>query len=255
MDENILKQIETLNPWFYDLTINQTKVTPGIGSPHTPQQLIADTQYKRRILVESIVDKYDFYGKRLLDVASNCGYWSSYYAQHGAASLLAVEGREQFVQQGELYWKHDKALRDCHYKFLLGDVNDVDTWEKIEKNVPFDFTLCCGILYHITEHRQLLERIISVTKEMILIDTRVSLPDDPKTKPFKEGGNWKFDGIHTNGEPAMAAHPTLKSIINFFEERNFNVERIRALQPVHPLMAQNDNYDLDRRITLLCRKK
>jgi hypothetical protein len=254
MNENLSQQINSLNPWFYDIKIGDEKVIPGIGSPHTPEQLVADTQYKLDILVEQVIQKYDFTGKRILDIASNCGYFSSHYIRHGAKSVLAVEGREQFIKQGELYWGHDEVLRGCDYKFLLGDINSAELWGKIEPLGPFDFCLCCGILYHITDHHKLLSRINGVVADALLIDTRISPSGDAKTHPFVEQGNWNFDGIHVDGKPATAAHPTFDSICEFLDDRSYAIERIRAKNPVSPLMSINDNYDLDRRITLLCRK-
>lgn len=254
MNENLLQQINSLNPWFYDIKIGDIKVIPGIGSPHTPEQLVADTQYKLDILVEQVIQKYDFAGKRILDVASNCGYFSSHYIRHGAKSVLAVEGREQFINQGKLYWGHDEVLRGCDYRFLLGDINSVKTWKQIELAGPFDFVLCCGILYHILDHNQLLSRINCVVADAVLIDTRVSPPEDVKTHPFVEQGNWAFDGIHIDGKPAIAAHPTFDSICEFLNDHFYMTERIRAKNPVSPLMSPNDDYSKNRRITLLCRK-
>lgn len=255
MNDTLQKQIDDLDPWFYDVQIGSIKVVPGIGSPHPSQQLIADTEYKRNILVDQIVSRYDFQGKSILDVASNCGYWGSYYAKNGAAKYVGLEGREVFVKQGELLWNNDQTLRDCHHRFLQTDVNSDETWEKIKQLGDFDFILLAGILYHITEHKKLLERILSITREAVLVDTRVSPNGDPKTYQFRENGNWCFDGIEIDGQKAMASHPTKESLIKFFEDHSFSVEQIRASGPVSSLMSQNDNYDLGKRITLLCRKK
>jgi len=256
MNENIAKQIEALNPWFYDLTIGRTTVIPGIGSPHSPEQLISDTQYKREILVDAIAKRYNFRGKKILDIASNCGYWSSYYANLGAAYLLAVEGREKFVAQGNLYWQYGQFSQNTVYQFLLGDINNKNTWKIIKDRSPFDFTLCCGILYHIQDHHLLLQRIASVTREAILIDTRISDQGSHDTNPFTEIGDWKFDGIdRPNGKKALAAHPTLDSLQNFFINHHYDIEIIRSSTPVHRLMYPKDNYDLGRRVTLLCKRK
>lgn len=255
MDQVVLEQIEALNPWFYDLTIDQITVVPGIGSPHSPEQLIADTQYKRGILADAIAARYDFRDKRLLDIAANCGYWSSYYAKCGATSLLAIEGREKFVSQGNLYWQHGHFMEEGNYRFLLGDVNSSQTWDEIADEAQFDFVLCCGILYHLQDHLLLLKRIEAVAADAVLIDTRVSLYGAKKTMPFQESGNWKFDGIRDGDKSATAAHPTKDSICNFFIEHDYDIEEIRSLESVHPLMSSNDNYDSGNRITLLCRKR
>lgn len=242
-----------LDPWFYDVEIAGTRVVPGVGSPHTEAQLVADAEYKRDILVQQIVERYDFKGKSVLDIASNCGYWGLQYAKHGATRYLGVEGRPIFIKQGNLLWTDQ--LPYSNWQFILGDVNSGETWRKIESYGKFDFCLCAGILYHIFNHSKLLEQIVSITKEAVLLDTRVSPENDPKTQPFVEKGNWGFDGLHSNGLPAVAAHPTKASLIKYFEDKSFDVEEIRANRPVSLDMAANDNYDAGKRITLLCRKR
>jgi len=256
MSDDTLKQMEALNPWFYDVTIGQTTIVPGVGSPHTPEQLMADTQYKREILVKAIAKRYDFRGKKLLDLGSNCGYWSSHYARLGATSLLAIEGRERSIAQGNLYWQHGQFMKDNAYQFLFGDVNSEDIWKTIKDRSPFDFVLCGGLLYHMHNHKLLLQRMDSVVREVILIDTRVSDPGARATTPRNEPRDWKFNGIiDPNGNGSWSSQPTLDFLLNFFSDYNYEVETIRSHIPVHPLMNQADNYDLNRRITLLCRKK
>jgi len=242
-----------LDPWFYDVEIAGTRVVPGVGSPHTEAQLVADAEYKRDILVQQIVERYDFKSKSVLDIASNCGYWGLEYAKQGATRYLGVEGRPLFIDQGNMLWSEQSPK--CNWQFLQGDINSNDTWSKIRSHGKFDFCLCAGILYHIVDHCTLLDRILEVTDDTVLVDTRVSPDNDPKTKPFIERGNWGFDGIHTNGKPATASHPTKQVLIRYFENKSFDVEEIRATKPVPLDMAANDNYDAGKRITLLCRKR
>ncbi|MBI4833059.1 MAG: methyltransferase domain-containing protein, partial [Candidatus Lindowbacteria bacterium] len=171
---SLRQRIEDLHPWYYDVTIGGIKVTPGIGSKETPEQLIGRTRYCARLWVDEVAKRYNFKGKRLLDIGSNCGYYSARYAELGAASLVAVEGRADSVKQGWLYWNNNEFMKHGAYEFMHGNIVKNETWKQIKQRAPFDFTLCCGILYHIPDYEKVLRNAASVTREAMLIDTRVS---------------------------------------------------------------------------------
>lgn len=244
------QKIASLHPWFYDVVIGGIQVVPGIGARQKTKELIARTRYRETILVDEVVKYYDFTNKSLLDIASNCGYWSSHYVRHGATSLYAVEGRPEYVDQGRLYWETNDFCPN--FTFSVGDVTTADTWKHINENGPYDFTLCCGILYHIASHDLLLARINDITREAVLIDTRVSPPEHKKAKLFYEKGGCNWDAI---GVRPPAKHPTLESLYHFFESHNYNVMQLQSPIAVHPDMVKNDNYDAGRRIALLCTRK
>lgn len=244
------KKINELNPWFYDVNIGGIRVTPGVGARQSSTELIARTRYRETLLVDEVVKRYDFKNKKMLDIASNCGYWASHYIEHGASSLVAVEGRKEYVDQGNLYWGTNKFTED--FKFICGDVLSEQVWNSLSDLGPFDFSICCGILYHIADHDFLLSKIDSLTKEAVLVDTRISAPQDKRSKIFKESGGWNWDAI---GDSAMAKHPTLSYLYNFFESRNYNVIRLSSKISVSADMAPTDNYDTNARVALLCIKQ
>lgn len=244
-------KIDALQPWFYPVVINGIKVTPGlikgdrasIGDEH----LVERTAYRKNILVDEVVKRYDFKNKSILDVASNCAYWSSHYVRHGAKSLTAIEGRLEYVKQGRLYWGENKILNKKDFNFIHSNVLDSNLWISLKDNKKFDFSLCCGILYHIEDYETLLRHIDSVTKEAILVDTRVS--SDKST--IEEPGGWFFDAIV---ETKVKRVPTMKSIVRFLQSMGYHVEQLKTDARMPTLMRGNENYVSNKRVCLLARK-
>lgn len=241
---HLRRRIDALHPWYYDVEIGGIKVTPGIGSRQTPEELLGRVEYRRRLLVDEVSKRYDFTRKRLLDVASNCAYWSARYAEMGAASLLAVEGRADYVQQGRLYWDHNDFLPTGSYEFLQSNVMKPEVWEQIRERGPFDLSLCCGILYHVPDYAFLLDQIAAVTREVILIDTRVS--DDEQIT--EEPGGWCFDAIV---ETRVKKVPSLAGLVSCMEDLGFTTHRLSTDLPVPPGLKDNDDYSRSKRAALL----
>ena len=238
------QQIEALHPWYYELEIGSIRVTPGIGSKQTPEQLRGRVKYRTRLLVDEAARRYDFSGKRLLDIASNCGYWSARYAELGATSLLAVEGRADCVQQGWLYWRNNHFMAPVAFEFVHGDVMKMETWDAIRERAPFDFTLCLGILYHIPDYEQLLRHIASVTRDVVLIDTRVSDSEEFVEEP----GGWCFDAVI---ETRTKKVPNLERLLRLMSELGFQTERLSIDEPTPEGLKGADDYNLGNRVALL----
>lgn len=243
-----LKQrIEALHPWYYEVTVGDFKVLPGQGSNQTAEELRGRVEYRSRLMVDEVVKQYDFSNKRLLDIASNCGYWSARYAEMGARSLLAVEGRLEYVNQGLLYWDYNQFMKKGSYEFIRGNVTDDEVWEKIRGKKPFDFTLCAGILYHIPDHERLIRLIASVTEEAILIDTRVSENDNY----IEEPGGWCFDAIT---ETRIKRVPNLKNLVNLLDALDFKTEKLSGDTPTPVGLKGVDDYSKGNRVTLLAKR-
>lgn len=247
-------KIKELNPWFYNLKIGNIEVVPGIGSPHTAIELVERTEYMKKIFVDEVRKHYNFEGKSILDVGSNCAYWSSWYAKMGAKKLIAIEGRQKFVDQGLFYWEQNNFLPMNNVRFICGDVTSNDVWNQIPINEKFDFCLCCGILYHITKHDFVLEKICSYRPECIFVDTRVSFDGEKHANNFEEVGDYKFDAIPTN---RTAKHPTLKYLYDFFENNGYQVVLLPSPSdlPKDNTMQGKDNFVLGKRVALLCSRK
>lgn len=244
-------QLDRLNPWFYKLEIGGEPITPGIGVDTPPEHLVQRHEYRRPLLVDETLKRYNFAGKRLLDIACNCGYWSSIYARQGAAGYLGVEARDRVVEQAWVHWQHGQFLPEGAYQFLHGNVMDEAVWDTIRAEAPFDFTLCGGILYHVTDYRWLLDQIAGVTREMLLVDTRV----EPEEKQVDEPGDLKFNGVPNAGTEAITKTvPRLDLLTAHLKQLGFNVERVKPNAKIPDCLWGPDDYNRDLRVTLFCRR-
>jgi hypothetical protein len=239
------QQIEDLHPWYYDVRIGGIKVPPGIGSRQTAAKLRERVRYRTKLLVDEVAERYDFSGKRLLDVASNCGYWSARYARLGATSLLALEGRADYVRQGWLYWRNNQFMEPGSFEFVQGNVMEKSTWDEALKRAPFDFTLCCGILYHVPDYETLLRNIGLVTRDAVLVDTRVSQEEEL----IEEPGGWCFDAIV---ETRRKRVPSLRRLMQIMDELGFETVRLSTDEPTPKGLKGKDDYSQGRRVALLC---
>ena len=133
------------------------------------------------------------------------------------------------------------------YKFLHGNALDEQIWEKVEESAPYDFSLCCGILYHIPDYMKLLNLIDSVTKDAILVDTRVSENEEVITEP----GGWFFDAIAVTREKKV---PSYNNLIQLLRSLNYDVEKLVIDDPIPKALSGNDNYKENKRVCLLAKK-
>lgn len=241
---DLRRQIDALHPWYYEVNIGGITVAPGIGSRQTPNELRGRVAYRTRLLVDEVGKRYDVAGKRLLDIASNCGYWAARYAELGAKSLVAVEGRAAYVAQGRLYWGNNQFVREEEFEFVHGNVMDTRVWDAVEVKGPFEFSLCCGILYHIPDYQTLLRHIARVTTEAVLIDTRVA----DREEVVEEPGGYCFDAIVETGRKKV---PNLARLVRVMTELGFKTERLTIAERVPEGLKGPDDYEQGNRVALL----
>ena len=248
--DSLVTKIEGLKPWFYPVIIKGIRVEPGVKDKASMSKdfLIERTKYRHKIIVDEVVKRFDFKGKSLLDVASNCGYWSSQYVKYGASELTAIEGRLEYINQGRLYWEENAFLPKENYRFIHSNVMDLEFWSTLQKHKKVDFSLCCGILYHIYDYEKLIRLIGSVTKEAILIDTRVSKSDAIQ----KEPGGWFFDAITETQNKQI---PVYAKIVKTLDSMGFEVEKLSTDALVPKVLQGNDNYKSGRRSCLLAKRR
>jgi hypothetical protein len=223
-----------LNPWFYPVVIQGKLQRAGRGADRDHSYLAARTEYRRPLLVDAVLERYDFKGKAVLDVASNCGYWGREYVKAGATKYLGVEARDLFIKQGRTYWD---GCQDAEWRFTRGDIATQVTWDKITALGPFHFTLCAGILYHVRDWRHCLGLAQSHTKEAMLIDTRIM----PEEKVKDEGGDRYFNGIKGQREARVA--PTLDELVAYLRRSGWTAEVLEHPSPRNTVVDAGDQYE------------
>ncbi len=105
-------------------------------------------------------------GRRVLDVACNCGGFSVEAAKLGAEYVLGIDVVDHYIEQANFI---KRALKLDQIEFQRMNIEDLDTSTVGE----FDITFCFGILYHLENPVLSMKRIASVTKNIMLLDTNV----------------------------------------------------------------------------------
>ena len=129
---------------------------------------------------------------------------------------------------------------------------DPDVWNAIRAAGRFDFTICCGILYHVSDYRALLDNIATVTNEAILVDTRV----EPEERPVAEPGDLSFNGVpESDGEAIVKVVPRLDRLTAHLAALGLDVEQIQPKGKVPFGLTDKDDYNAGNRVTLLALRR
>jgi tRNA (mo5U34)-methyltransferase len=145
--------------WYHTIDLGQGVVTPGVDN--TPERLV------RLALPDS------FAGRTVLDIGAWDGFFSFEAERRGAARVVASDSYS---------WKGGgwgtKAGFLLAREALGSKVEDVeiDVMELSPERVgTFDVVFFLGVLYHLRHPLLALERVASVTRELLVVETVVDL--------------------------------------------------------------------------------
>jgi 2-polyprenyl-3-methyl-5-hydroxy-6-metoxy-1,4-benzoquinol methylase/GT2 family glycosyltransferase len=248
VDWPVVEQIKALHPWYYPVVLGNLKVTPGVGSHVPAAALEHSTRCRATLLVDAVCREIDMRGKSVLELASNCGYWSSFYAQRGAARVVGLEGRDKYLEQARLYWRTNKFLPEDAVTFVQGNVADAQAWTRLRALGPFDVVLCAGILYHVPNYRDVLRWAAQGAREALIVDTRVDDGDEPL---IEEPGELYFNAIAATRTKVV---PNRRRLLDFLREIGFDPRVLPVGFACGPGVEDVDDYAAGRRVTILARR-
>lgn len=242
-------RIDELHPWFYPVVLGGHHVEPGRGSDCDARFLASRIEHRSKLLVDGVASRVDLDGRSLLDLASNCGYWAARYAERGLARVVSVEGRERFCNQAELYWKTEGFLPARRRRFLVGNVLDASVWAELRRLGPYDLTLCAGLLYHLPDYRQLLAWVAAVTREAVIVDTRVGPEGEPQVL---EPGELHFNAIEATRTKIV---PHLPNLLAHLDSLDFTPEVLPAKFGNPYGLRDVDSYDEGNRVCIVAQRR
>jgi len=144
--------------WFHSIELAPGVVTPGLH----------DT--RRRVDVLALPD---LAGRSVLDVGAWDGFFSFEAERRGAARVVAADS---FSWHGSNWGS--KAGFELAREALDSRVEDVDV-DVLDLDPArlgtFDVVLCLGVLYHMKHPLLALEKVASVTGELLVLETAVDL--------------------------------------------------------------------------------
>jgi len=183
MDIELLRKEVSALPWFHRIDLGNGIITPG-------QDI--DGQVK----IEFNKIPADLSGKTVLDIGAWDGLFSFEAERRGAAHVMATDS---FCWNGKGWGS--KACFELARKALQSHVGDMDIDVMDigpEKVGRFDIVFLLGVLYHLRHPLLALEKVSSVTKEMLILSTWVDLVNldrpaaafYPKTELGDDPTNW-----------------------------------------------------------------
>lgn len=162
IDKDLRSRVDALR-WYHTIDLGQGVVTKGIDN--TPAKLT------RAHLPR------DLSGKTVLDIGAWDGFFSFEAERRGAARVVAADyyswhGTGWGTGQGKAGFELARTTLGSRVE----DV-DVDVMELSPERVggQFDLVLFLGVLYHLRDPLRALERVASVTGDLLILETVVDM--------------------------------------------------------------------------------
>lgn len=164
-DREIIERINQFEIWQYqfDLKGHLTPIrdTPKVNRHHQRVKYFFEPLI--RLMGGSLT------GKRILDLGCNAGFWSLHAVQNGCDYTVGIDGRQMHIDQANFVFEVHEIPKS-RFDFIQGNVFEVD----FQSLGHFDIILCLGLLYHVSKPMELLEKMAAVSKDILVIDTRVA---------------------------------------------------------------------------------
>jgi ubiquinone/menaquinone biosynthesis C-methylase UbiE len=150
--------------WFYDFVLpNGQQTHCNIGSEGSR---IHSTRLDMLWRALEPIRNGSSSGLTAVDLASHQGFFSTSLAQSGFADVLAVDARQQHVEDCALI---SRALKLNNIRTMQGDVTKLEP----DELGMFDVTLVFGLLYHLEDPVGALRLARAITKKVCVIETQI----------------------------------------------------------------------------------
>ena len=158
-------------------------------------------------------------GARVLDLGSYDGRWSYAALESGAASVVGIERRQEFVDRSHFFINGDMRERA---RFICEDMFEALP-RLLADGERFDVILCLGVFYEVMDHRRLLQLMAAFEPKLIIVDTNLVDTDEGLIRVRIDANNPKTSlaGVASRGAVASMA-------------RSLDLElRYEAWEPAH----------------------
>ena len=173
MTTDVQAQIDSVERWFHRYEVVPGVVTPGVYDPAP--------------LLERLELPEDLSGKRVLDIGARDGFFS-FEAERRGADVLALD----FMPPERTGFAVGARLRGSSVEYRVDNVYNLSP----ERHGEFDLVLCLGVLYHLRNPLLGLDRLWTVCKGDMLLETQI-----------RSGRERRVGGVAEEREPLMQFHP------------------------------------------------
>jgi len=173
--ETVLKKVAEVPFWWHSIDLGYGIVTPGhqggIKHPTGTKNLLRNLQLPK-----------DLSEKSVLDIGAWDGFFSFEAEKRGASKVLAIDNfyRDKLEHTESQGFEVAKEILKSDVEFKKASVYDLSP----EKFGMFDIVLFFGVFYHLKYPLLALEKIFSVTKEMLIMETHYDPYHGNKNTPL-----------------------------------------------------------------------
>ena len=187
--ETILKKIAAVPFWWHYIELGHGVVTPGHqGGENNPG-------VSKKIL-DGINLPEDLSGKTVLDIGAFDGLFAFEAEKRGAARVLAIDNFNHLEKEGKHLERGFKPLQIAR-EILASKIEykELDVMDISPASIgTFDVVLFLGVLYHLKNPFLALEKIASVTKELLIVESLcINKYNNEAVAWFFEKDEWKKD--------------------------------------------------------------
>ena len=201
--------------WWHSIDLGHGVVTPG--------------SYDTRTLVDRIGMPASLAGQSVLDIGAWDGYVSFEAERRGASRVLATDS---FV------WRTNLLSGKAGFQFARAALGskvedmDIDVMDLSPEAVGmFDVVLFLGVLYHLRHPLLALERVRSVTKKLLIMETHVDLPHIQRpVMAF-------YPGTELSGDPTNWWGPNESCCFEMLKNAGFRNPRLVGRLPAAPVKS------------------
>jgi len=194
--DKLKKEVSKIK-WWHRMDLGNGIITPGI------QDSLG--------ILKTVGLPQNLTGRTVLDIGAWDGFFSFEAERRGAERVVATDS---FVWQGKSWGS--KAGFDLARKVLNSRVEDmeIDVLELSPDRVgTFDLVLFLGVLYHMRHPLLALERVFSVTRNQLILETHVDMLDiKAPAMRFYPGAELVNDPTNWWGPNLPAVEAMLKTV-------------------------------------------
>jgi tRNA (mo5U34)-methyltransferase len=244
-DEEIRQKIASFQRWHYQFDLK------GNLTPIRKKNKVNRHKQRKKYFFDPLVQFFggSLAGKRVLDLACNAGFWSLCAVQAGCDYVLGIEGRQMHVDQANFVFEVEGVERD-RYDFVLGDIFETD----LRQFGTFDVVLCLGLMYHISKHVELMEKVSEVNDDILVVDTTLSKAAGSFLEIVRQNPDNPMDAV----DRGLAMKPTKQAIRNLVEEFGYSVVTLEPDfrdEQGEPAWTGGHDYQGGARRAFICAKK
>jgi len=174
--DEIKQRVADLGPWFHYIDLGDGIVTKSESAVGEPLTHPLPTWQK----LQACFPK-DLTGQSLLDVGCNAGFYALEAKRRGAVRVLGIDAQRNLIRQADCV--RGVLGLDVQYEKLT--VYDLDPRQLGQ----FDVTLALGLVYHCKHLVLALEKLFTITRRLLLLETAIYPPHIlPPSASYQVGG-------------------------------------------------------------------